>query len=79
MTMMSDKGEIPGKTTFEFAEVPGAILSAGKLIQKGFKAVLDANGSYIQKNGRRVQLIMKKNSFYLPANVMSSNDVDDEQ
>ena len=78
MTMMSDKGEIPGKTTFEVAEVPGAILSAGKLIQKGFKAVLDANGSYIEKNGRRVQLIMKKNSFYLPANVMAINDVDDE-
>ncbi len=39
-------------------------MSAGKLIQKGFKAVLDVNGSYFEKNGRRVPLVMREKSFY---------------
>ncbi len=71
--MRSDHGELDGRATFEVAGVPSAILSAGNLIQKGFRAVLDLDGSYLEKNGKRVKLVMKKNSFYLPANVCSIN------
>ena len=77
--MQSDCGEIPGEATFEVADVPGAILSAGKLIQKGFRAVLDASGSYIERGGKRVELATRKNSFYLPAHVCAINGGDDDE
>ena len=68
--MKSSRGSVAEATaTFEVADVKGAILSAGKLVQKGFQVTLSPSGNYLEKNGNRVELIMKKNSFYLPAMV----------
>ena len=75
--MQSDCGA--GEATFEVADVPGAILSTGKLIQKRFRAVLDASGSYIERGGKRVELVMRKNSFYLPSHVCAINGGDDDE
>ena len=54
----------------EVADAPDFMLRLGKFTQKGFRAVLDVNGSYLEKNGKRVKLVMKKNLFYLRQRVL---------
>ncbi len=45
IAMESHDGEhLQSVAKFEVASVPGAILSAGKLIRKGYRAALDQNG-----------------------------------
>ncbi len=55
--MRSDNGEIPGRAIFEVANVPGAILSTGNLMQESFRAVLAVHGSYLERGDRRVDLV----------------------
>ncbi len=40
--LSTDKGDLKGKATFEVADAPGAIFSAGELVQTGYRSVLDA-------------------------------------
>ena len=69
--MEGERGSATAVATFEVADVKGAILSAGKLVQKGFNVMLSPTGSYLERGGSRVELVTKKNSFYLPARVCS--------
>ena len=76
--MQTSEGLTTALTTFEVADVKGAILSVGKLVQRGFQVTLAPGGSFLEKNGKKVELIMKKNSFYLPAMVCAVETVEKE-
>ncbi len=67
---------IRGFAKLEVADIPGAILSAGKLIRSGYRAVLDQSGSYIEKGDRRADMKMRRDTFYIPAWMCSVNDDD---
>ena len=58
-----------GEADFEVTNIDGAILSAGRLIRKGFRAVLSQDGSYLERGGERIELNIGRNTFYLPARV----------
>ncbi len=65
--MHSEHGPATAKVTFEVADVKGATLLAGKLVQRGFQVTLAPDGSYLEKTGKRTELVMKKNSFLPPS------------
>ena len=60
---------VDGEADFEVTNIDGAILSAGRLIRKGSRAVLSQNGSYLERGGERIELKMRRNTFYLPSRV----------
>ena len=50
-----------------FAEVPSALLSVSKLIDKGHKVVFDSAGSYIlMRSGRKLMMRRRNGVFKLP-------------
>ncbi len=42
------------RATLEVADAKGSIISAGKLVKKGFRAVSDQSRSHSEKDGKRI-------------------------
>ena len=49
----------------EVLNVKRPILSAGRLAKGGFKIVLDENGGYVEKNGRRLHVDLAANNVFV--------------
>ena len=57
---------VEASSTFVVGDVRGPLLSVGKLVKKGFAITVNGSGGFIEKDGRRANLKVIRNSVYLP-------------
>jgi hypothetical protein len=65
----------PADAEMLVADVHGPVLSAGKLVRSGYVVHLEAGSSYLERNGQRIGLQMKRNTFHIPAEVRAWEQV----
>ena len=47
----SSGNNVYGEANFEVTNIDGAVISAGRLVRKGFRVVLSQDGSYLERGG----------------------------